>query len=45
MLYCMCIIVKRNYSTLNVGVISCEIQVLIYTFLRLLENENYRRHS
>ena len=45
MLYCMCIIVRRNYSLLRISVINCEIRVVIYTFFRVLGNEKCRKKS
>jgi hypothetical protein len=37
MLYCMYIIIKRDYPALRVSVINCEIRAVIYTFLNFLE--------
>ena len=36
----MCIIVERNYPGLRVRINNCEILVVIYTFFRVLGNEN-----
>jgi hypothetical protein len=42
MLYCMYIIIKRDYPALRVSVINCEIRIVIYTFFKLFGNESYK---
>jgi hypothetical protein len=34
---------KRSYPSLHVRAINCEIRVVIYTFFRLLGNEEFRK--
>jgi len=39
------IIIKRSYPTLLVRVINCEIRVAIYTPLRLIGSESFRKEA